>query len=192
MIGRRNKDSRIFKAVRTSKVISASGLFNFIPDIDILEVRADNSVVGYELKGLQRAGKSMDYTRVIPTRRRVSSYKGMKPFTFYDGLDQALSYLVNPVSSPNDEKLASTASIFDYVYLVHPEREVFSNTIVASFANLVSNCTPIGLIYISHRWWKEVVPPKPNPFLNQELKSLFLQNLNAFEQYTKFRLNLIQ
>ncbi len=192
MLSQRNQGSRFFKAVRTSKSISNKGFFSFIPDIDLLEVRVDNSVVGYELKGLQKAKGSIDHTRVIPTRRKVRSIEGMKPFTFYEGLDQALTYLINPIVSPISDKFPSHASIFDYVYLVHPEREITSGTAISAFANMVKNCTPVGLIYISHNWWKEIVSPKPNPFLNQELKELFLQNLEAFNIYTKFKLSLIQ
>ena len=176
MLSQRYQGSRYFKAVRSSKNIGAySQYFNFIPDMDLIEVRTDNSVIGYELKGLQK-----------------SKSKGMQSVNFYEGLDQALSYLINPTLSPLSDTLPAQASIFDYVYLVHPEREPVNERHRNAFSKLVQDCTPVGLIYVSHNRWREVVSAKPNPFLHLDLKSFYLQNLDAFEQYTKFKLSLVQ
>jgi len=174
LLAQRKKGKYLFKAVRQSKDLGDYQYFTFSPDVDLLEVRTDNSIVGYELKGLQRAKK------------------GMKPMSYYEGLGQALCYLTNPTCSPISDKVAVSASIFDYVYLVHPGQESIDSTQGDAFLSLVRNCTPIGLIYVSHDRWREVVPPKPNTFVNQELKDLFLQNLSAFTQYQKFRLSLVQ
>jgi hypothetical protein len=170
----RGKIKSLFKAVRQSKDGGDYRYFNFSPDIDLLEVRTDDSVVGYELKGIHK------------------TKQGTKAVTYYEGLDQALSYLVNPIYSPMSDKLPSQASIFDFVYLVHPEQEDTNQVERDAFVNIMHNFTPIGLIYVSHNRWKEVLPPRPNPFLNPDLKNLFLQNLDAFKTYTKFRLSLVQ
>lgn len=174
MLQQRGKTKHIFKAVRQSKDIGGQEYFWFRPDVDLLEVRHDGTVVGYELKGIQ---KSKSTTRDV---------------TFYEGLDQALSLLVNPVDSPLSDSVPPEASIFDHVYLVHPSDNPAGEVHSGAFARLVDSCTPAGLIYVGHNRWKEAVSPKPNPHVNQELKNLFLQNLDAFAQYQKFRLSLVQ
>lgn len=174
MLQQRGQTKHIFKAVRQSKDIGGSDYFIFAPDIDLLEVRNDGSVVGYELKGIQKAKRTT------------------KDVMFYQGLDQALSYLANPMYSPISDKVPPEASIFDYVYLVQPSPDPTGEVHRGAFARLVDSCTPVGLVYVSHNRWQEAVRPKPNPHVNQELKSLFLHHLGAFTQYQKFRLRLVQ
>ena len=78
----RQRGSRIFQNVRTSTNLGGYRYFQFSPDIDLLEVRRDRTVVGYELKGYIRKARSV----AAPL--------------FYEGVGQALAYLLNPVSSP--------------------------------------------------------------------------------------------
>ena len=174
MLQQRGQTKHIFKAVRQSKDIGEYKYFSFTPDVDLLEIRNDDVIVGYELKGIQKAKRTT------------------KDVMFYQGLDQALSLLANPMYSPISDKTPPEASIFDYVYLVHPSPDPANEVHGGAFARLVDSCTPVGLIYVSHDRWKEVVRPKPNPFANQNLKALLLQNLDAFTQYQKFRLSLVQ
>ena len=49
---RRNNGSQIFQKVRASKDTGGYRYFSFSPDIDLLEVRPNGKVVGYELKGV--------------------------------------------------------------------------------------------------------------------------------------------
>ena len=61
---------------------------------------------------------------------------------FYEGIDQALAYLVNPMSSPVvDSPDSFVGSIFDQVYIVHP-----AGSEIQRLADLLQRCTPIGLI----------------------------------------------
>ena len=159
--------SKVFKAVKASKDIGGYRYFSFSPDIDLLEVRPNGKVVAYELKGYRRAGKEM------------------KPPMHYEGIDQALAMLMNPMGSPLSQGPAG--SVFDSVYLAHPE-----GSHVEGLSALLDQCTPIGLVVMSYRGIREVVPPKPNPFLNPELKGMFLSNLAALDSYTRFRVNAVQ
>ena len=164
---RRNNASRIFQKVRESKNVGGYRYFSFSPDIDLLEVRNDETVVGYELKGYRR------------------SKREMKPPSPYEGIDQALAILKNPIRSPLSKAFAG--SIFDYSYLVHPE-----GSMVDTLADLLSLCTPIGLIVVSHRGTKELVKPKRNPFLDDGMQSFFVSRLDTFSTYEKFIVNPIQ
>ena len=164
---RRNNQSRIFQKVRSSSNAGGYRYFNFSPDIDLLEVRRNDMVVGYELKGCQKSGKSM------------------KAPPYYEGIDQALAILKNPVSSPMSDSFAG--SIFDYGYLVHPD-----GLQVDALADLLYLCTPLGLVVVDHQGTKEIVKPKPNPFLNQDIKSYFLSRLDTLDAYTKFKVNPVQ
>ncbi len=164
---RRHNRSRMFQKVRASKNIGGYRDFGFSPDVDLLEVRSGGVVVGYELKGFRRAGREMQAP------------------PFYDGIDQALALLKNPVRSPLSESFAG--SVFDYMYLVHP-----GGSDVDALVDLLHMCTPIGLIVVEHFTIKELVKPKLNPFLEQGIKSFFVSRLDALETYTKFRVNPIQ
>ena len=164
---RRNNGSRIFQKVRESRDVGGYRYFSFSPDIDLLEVRQSGAVVGYELKGYRRSGKSM------------------APPSHYEGIDQALAVLKNPVRSPWSQSFAG--SVFDHSYIVHPD-----GSQIDTLADLLEACTPLGLVVVDHRGTREVVKPKPNPFLDQDLKSYFTSRLDTLEAYTKFKVNPVQ
>ena len=164
----RNKNqSQLFQKVRASKDVGGYRHFNFSPDIDMLEVRTNGIVVGYELKGYRKAGREM------------------KPPMHYEGLDQALAMLKNPVSSPYSQSFGG--SVFDFVYLVHPE-----GSSVDQLADLLEMCTPLGLIVVNRTGTNEVVKPKPNPFLNPNMKAHFISRLDTLDAYRKIRVNPVQ
>ena len=117
------RGSQVFRNVRTSSDTGGYTYFHFSPDIDVLEVRKDNTVVGYELKG---------------ERRRAGH---IEPPMFYHGIDQALAYLVNPVRTPGASTF--TGSIFDYVYIVHP-----ANSDIGRLGDLLERVTPVGLVVV--------------------------------------------
>ncbi len=164
VLSRRN--SRIFQKVNSSSNVGEYKYFNFSPDIDLLEVRQNDEVVGYELKGYRRKGRSID------------------PPMFYEGIDQALAYLINPTISPLG---SSVGSIFDYVYIVHPY-----GSGIGKLADLLERCTPIGLVVVERHKTVEAVKPRKNPWLDEGLKSLFLSRLDAFQAYTSFKVKPIQ
>ena len=163
----RQRGSRIFQKVRESSDVGGYRYFHFSPDIDLLEVRQDNTVVGYELKGERRRAKQIE------------------PPMFYEGIDQGLAYLVNPTRSPSSSSFAG--SIFDHVYVVHPD-----GSQVEKMADLLQRCTPLGLVVVSRERTTEIVKPKPNPYMSADLKSHFLSRLDAFETYTTYKINPIQ
>jgi len=162
----------ILKCVRSSKAVRDDRYFYFTPDIDLLEVRKDETIVGYELKGYTKSGR------------------GYTSPSYYAGVDQALAYLINPAGIPSSES-SFTGSIFDYVYLVHPFQEAFPSGL-EPFAELLNRCTPIGLIAVTYSGTREIVKPKRNPFLNEDAKRQFLRHLEAFRASFEFRLSLAQ
>ena len=159
--------STILQQVRRSSNLGGYRYFSFSPDIDLLEVRPNGLVVGYELKGERRKGR---YTESPP---------------FYEGVDQALAYLVNPLTSHASNDF--TGSIFDHAYIVHPE-----GSDIEKLKDLLEGCTPLGLVVVSRSGTKEVVQPKPNPYLNGDLKAYFLKHLSAFKAYKSYKVNPIQ
>lgn len=164
----RHNGSRILQKVRQSADVGEYRYFSFSPDIDLLEVRPGDVVAGYELKGY--SGKP----------------KSAAPPAYYEGIDQALSYLVNPVSSPLAQSFAG--GVFDYVYVVHP-----AGTGVEALADVLQRCTPLGLIVVNQQGTpNELVKPKLNPYLNIDIKAYFLAHLDAFEAYKKYKVNPIQ
>ena len=124
-------------------------------------------MIGYELKGDRKRSKSID------------------PPMYYAGVDEALAYLVNPVSSPSSPTFAG--SIFDEVWLVHP-----AGSAIPQMADLISKLTPLGLMTLSHKAVDVVVRARPNPYLDEKLKAEFLDHLDAFDTYRRFKVKPIQ
>lgn len=97
----RKNQSIVLKAVRQSKNVGGYRYFWFSPDVDLLEVRPNGAIIGYELKGYVKKGRQHS------------------PPLYYEGLHEAMAYLVNPRYSPLTHS-EFAGSVFDYVYLVHP------------------------------------------------------------------------
>lgn len=93
--------------------------------------------------------------------------------------------LKNPIRSPESDSFVG--SVFDEVYIVHPE-----GSDIERLADLLGLCTPLGLIMVSHRGTREIIKPKPNPFLSREMKDQFLARLETLDAYTRFKVNPVQ
>lgn len=135
--------------------------YAFGPDVDLLEVRNDGTIVGYEAKGQQK-GKPW------PAR--------------YEGLDEAMAYLELPYISKNGRRLLE-GGVMDEVYLVHvvSRPDVFSKTWLKIFF-----LTPIGLAIITpQREFFKILQARKNPVLNIDAKQHFLQHLNTLSAFNK-------
>lgn len=163
---RSNNQSTVFQNVRHSKIVGGYGHFSFSPDIDLLEIRG-SAVVGYELKGFRKAGR------------------GMKHPVFYEGIDQALAMLKNPVRSPLSTSF--DGSVFNYVYLAHPE-----GSGIEQLTDLLERFTPLGLIMVNRTGTVEAVKPKPNPYFDQRMQTHFLSRLDSLQAYSEFKVNPVQ
>ncbi len=170
---KRNNQSTILKCVRASKNVGGHGYFEFSPDIDMLEIRKNGIIVGYELKGVRK------------------TKQGHVPPMYYEGIDEALAYLVNPVVNPMNRS-TFTGSILDYVYLVHPLQETAYHSGQDSLAKILDSFTPIGFITVDYLGTKEVIKAKRNPNVKENVKKLFLDNLDKFEAAAKYKLSLVQ
>ena len=143
------KGSTVFQKVRTSRDLGGYRYMSFSPDIDLLEVRSGGTVIGYELKGERKQGREVQTPM------------------FYEGIDQGLAYLVNPKATPLAESFIG--SIFDYVYVVHPDTSE-----VSLMGDLVERYTPLGLVVVGRRGTKELIKPKTNHYLSNDVKKYFL------------------
>ena len=161
------RGSRILQRVRESRDVGGYRYFSFSPDIDLLEIQGDGTVVGYELKGERRRGGQIE------------------PPLYYEGIDQGLAYLVNPVRSPMSSSFAG--SILDQVYVVHP-----AGSQIERLADLLHRLTPLGLVVADRRRVREIVKPKPNPYLSSDMRAYFLDHLDVFQTYTTYTVNPIQ
>jgi len=154
-----DSQKRIFQKVFHNISIGASWQFWFAPDADLIEVTKEGTFIGYELKGVTAKKQAYEFPAV------------------YQGLDEALAYLRNPVISRGEEKTFN-ASLFDYVYLVHA-----GNVSDESMCKVIDQCTPIGFMLIDYEGTKEIVKPKENPFASKETKQMFLNNLSVLDSY---------
>ena len=162
-----NRGSQVFQKVRASKDVGGYQYFAFSPDIDLLEVTPANKVIAYELKGYRKRGGEM------------------QPPMFYEGIDEGLANLLNPRTAPSP--FVDQGSIFDEAWVVHPE----GSNIERMVAPLAEQ-TPLGLMVIDHKGVRIPLRAKPNPYLDANLKGLFLENLGAFDAATRFKIKPIQ
>jgi hypothetical protein len=133
------------------------------PEIDVIEVKSDRRVIGYELKGARRyrAGQT-DYPAI------------------YDAIGQAVAYLDLPgVFEADARKFAG--GVFDSVYLVcareQPSIDESEKRILAGLPIGAMLALPDGKIVT-------VKEAPPNPIQSLEAKEHFLQNLDALEKHT--------
>ena len=111
--------------------------------------------------------------------------KSVEPPQYYEGIDEALAYLLNPVASPSSASFAG--SIFDEVWVVHPD-----GSGIVEMSDLVSRLTPLGIMTLNNSGVKVIVRAKTNPYLDQTLKAAFLASLWSFETYQHYKVKPIQ
>jgi hypothetical protein len=155
------------------------------PDIDLVEVRPDNTIVAYEVKG-QHTQKGEPHWPAI-----------------HDGLDQALAYLTLPkVTNEKSNSRMFAGGAVDLVYLVHPLPSMDSPD--REDLNVIS-LTPVGFMGVLHLSTPrrpqmtdtevkgilmqqlntviEVVPARQNPLQDSRAKAFFLENLSSLEKF---------
>lgn len=181
----RQRGSRVFFKVFHNLSPGRGWHFWSAPDMDLVEVRTDNTIVAYEVKG-QRKGKN-----------------GYNWPAWHDGLDQALAYLTLPkVTNETGQQRMFGGGVPDFVYLVHPLP--FQGSVDPLDLRVIS-LTPIGFIGVlpfsidrNHKNSSlalgevfaseldkiiEVAPAKRNPLQDARAKTFFLENLGSLESF---------
>lgn len=135
------------------------------PEVDVIEIKEDTTIIGYELKG----------ARKYKDGSTDQNWPG-----FYDGLGQALAYLDLPKIVENSE-FRSTGGAFDFVYLVHARPEAKFE----EYEQKVFDLLPIGfIIALSDGTFVKVHEAKPNPLRDEETKRHFLSNMHTLEKHS--------
>lgn len=158
--------SRVFRKFSHNLNLDRKWNYYTGTDMDVVEVTADNIIIGYELKGFRK-------------------YKGnLEPSGLYEGLDQALNYLNLPYVFNMDNKMLFDGGVPDYVYLVHAGQ----NSEFQDYEKRVFSVTPIGfIIATSDEQFHKVREAKQNPIQSKEAKEHFLKNLDTL---SKFSINI--
>ena len=135
------------------------------PEVDVIEVKKDKTIVAYELKG----------ARKYKDNSADQNWPG-----FYDGLGQALAYLDLPKIAENSE-FRSAGGAFDFVYLVHARPQAKFE----EYEQKIFNLLPIGfIIALPDGKFVKVHKAKPNPLLDKVTKRHFLDNLHTLEKHS--------
>lgn len=154
--------SRIFRKLSHNLNLDREWNYYTGTDLDVIEVAADNTVIGYELKGYRK-------------------FKGNpEPPGLYEGLDQALNYLNLPYVFNKSNTMLFSGGVPDYVYLVHSR----PNAEFKDYEQRVFSTTPIGFIIatLDIKFYK-VHEAKLNPIQSKEAKEHFLSNLNSLSKF---------
>ncbi|MBF6570967.1 MAG: hypothetical protein IVW54_19045 [Candidatus Binataceae bacterium] len=132
------------------------------PELDLIEVRPDGRVVGYELKGA-RQHKS-----------------GLPDFpAMYDGIGQAVAYLDLPTICEGQRRLFE-GGVFDGVYLVCARERAK----IDESERRVLGVVPIGgMLALPDGQFETVKEAPQNPIQNVGAKKHFLQNLDSLEKH---------
>lgn len=181
----RRRGSRVF--FKISHNISLDRGWNFwcAPDMDLIEIRNDNTIVAYEVKGQRKRKNGYDWPAC------------------HDGLDQALKYLIMPrVTNQAIVLPMFNRGVPDLVYLVHPVP--FLDSLDPLDLKVIS-LTPVGFIGIlplsTDRINKrgnldpseafaseldkvvEVTPAQKNPLQDTQAKAFLLENAASLRNF---------
>lgn len=135
------------------------------PEVDVIEVKKDKTIVAYELKGVRKYKKTEENWPA-----------------FYDGIGQTVAYLNLPwIYEIENKKRRYDGGVFDFVYLVYPRK-------IAEFPEYereILDLLPIGvLIALPDGKFYEAKTASSNPLLNQGAKEHFLANLQTIEKHS--------
>lgn len=135
------------------------------PEVDMIEVKNDGTVIAYELKG---ARKYKDGTR-------GQNWPGL-----YDGIGQAAAYLNLPrIWTGNAFQFIGGA--FDFVYLAHARPNLEMQTGERELLNIL----PIGLLGVLRDGAVHTLKDAPtNPLQDKNSKRHFLENLDTLEKHS--------
>lgn len=136
------------------------------PEIDIIEVKKDGTVIGYELKADRRKNGQAE------------------PPPLFEGIDQAIAYLDLPRVCENGEdkfKEKFQGGAFDFVYVAYTRQNSdFSQREIRIF-----NLLHIGVVLVlPNGECKRVKEAPPNPLLDLDAKNHFLNNLDTLKNHT--------
>jgi hypothetical protein len=157
--------SRFFFKLKHNLSLERNWHYSFGPDVDLLEVRNNDTLVGYEIKG-QRKTHTGEYDWPA----------------LYDGLGQALHYLILPFASDSHGNRILEGGAFDYVYLVNARQEPSKDE--AGFK--VLRLTPLGYMTVAPgSVVTELIPPRHNPLQSPEAKQHVLSNLSTLVEFSE-------
>jgi hypothetical protein len=133
------------------------------PEVDVIEVRNDSTVVGYELKG---------------SRQHRSSCPDFP--AIYDAIGQAVAYLDLPrVCEGNHRRLEG--GVFDFVYAVCAR----ATPDIDDGEKKILGVVPIGaMLALTDGRFVTVKEAPRNPIQGEQAKEHFLQNLNSLEKHS--------
>lgn len=135
------------------------------PEVDVIEIRKDNTIVAYELKGAQK----------YKDGAKDQNWPG-----FYDGIGQALAYLGLPKIVENN-KFRPIGGAFDFVYLVHARPEAKFE----EYEKRIFDLLPIGFIIVSpDGLCTNMRESSANPLKNDDAKEHFLDNLDTLAKHS--------
>jgi len=135
------------------------------PEVDMIEVKKDKTIIAYELKG----------ARKYKDNSTDQNWPG-----FYDGLGQALAYLDLPKVWQNG-KFKTGGGVFDFVYLVHARPgESFEE-----YDLKILDLTPIGFITVlPDGKCIKIRSAQLNPLRDEGTKRHFLDNIETLEKHS--------
>lgn len=172
------KESKVFFKVSHNIKPERNWSYWCAPEVDLIEVRKDDTIVAYELKGMRRGRK----------RKMFPENKPPEFPAFYDGIGQVLAYLNLPYVSEENPSLNLKrfdkfgGSAFDFVNLVYP-RDKIEN--FPEYEKRIFNLLPIGVIFAIPDGKFGMVKEAPrNPLQSEEAKKHFLNNLDTLEKFS--------
>jgi hypothetical protein len=168
--------SRVFFKVSHNITIERNWSYSCAPDVDVIEVKEDNTIIAYEIKGIRKGKKG----------EMLSENSSSEWPAFYEGIGQALAYLNLPYVNEDttDSRVFDKykGGAFDFVYLVHPRDRVEN---FPMYEKRVFDLLPIGVILaIPNGSFGMVKEAPPNPLQKKEAKEHFLKNLNTLEKFS--------
>ena len=157
--------SKLYFKIKHNLSLERDWQYVFGPDVDLLEITKNNSLVAYEIKGQRK------------TRSGEHDWPAL-----YDGLGQALNYLILPFVVDSHGRRLFEGGAFDYVYLVNARPDAGKDEAGLNVMQL----TPLGYSTVTPKSEViEIIQPKKNPLQSLEAKQHLLDNLSTLVKFSE-------
>lgn len=165
-----SKESMVFFKVFHNIKLERNWSYWCITEVDVIEIKRDNTIIAYEIKGMKKGRKRKMFDRT------ACEYP-----SFYEGIGQAMAYLNLPYVYEAPENSNERFDKFkgDLVY----PRDRIEN--FAEYEKRIFNLLPIGVIIATLNGKFRVVQEAPqNPLYSKEAKIHLLNNLDTLEKFS--------
>jgi len=172
-------ESKVFFKVTNNIKPERNWSYWCAPDVDVIEVKIDKTIIAYEIKGM-RKGRNSNTSLLNEIPPEYPS--------FYNGIGQALAYLNLPYIVKKNPIINTTyydkfeGGAFDLIYFIYP-RDKKDN--FPEYEKRIFDLLPIGVIITTSNGEFSIVKEAlKNPIQSRKSKEHLLNNISTLQKFS--------